>query len=50
MVSGESGLGKTTFLNTLFTTSVLEAAQRRHVKPPVEKTVHVEVHKAGENK
>jgi cell division control protein 12 len=44
--AGESGLGKTTFVNTLFTTSVLEPKrQEQRLKPT--KTVNIEITRAG---
>ncbi|KAK9380845.1 Septin-domain-containing protein [Kockiozyma suomiensis] len=47
MVCGESGLGKTTFVNTLFSTSVKSYAdnKRRHAKQ-TSQTVEIEVSKA----
>ena len=46
---GESGLGKTTFINTLFTTTVLESEDmsKRHQTKPAAKTVQLEMTKAG---
>ncbi|KAG2176455.1 hypothetical protein INT43_005695 [Umbelopsis isabellina] len=48
MVCGESGLGKTTFINTLFTTSIKDHKNpvRRHQKQ-LDKTVEIEITKAG---
>jgi cell division control protein 12 len=45
---GESGLGKTTFINTLFTTSIKDHKNplRRHHKQ-LDKTVEIEITKAG---
>ncbi|CAM0138242.1 Septin spn4 [Umbelopsis sp. WA50703] len=47
MVCGESGLGKTTFINTLFTTSIKDHKNpiRRHQKQ-LDKTVEIEITKA----
>ncbi|CAF9922554.1 hypothetical protein IMSHALPRED_005700 [Imshaugia aleurites] len=47
MVAGESGLGKTTFINTLFSTTIKNYAdhRRRHAKQ-VDKTVEIEITKA----
>ncbi|CAO3677512.1 hypothetical protein INT44_004065 [Umbelopsis vinacea] len=47
MVCGESGLGKTTFVNTLFTTAIKDQKNlnRRKVKQPA-KTVQVQITKA----
>ncbi|WPH03735.1 Septin-domain-containing protein [Acrodontium crateriforme] len=47
MVAGESGLGKTTFINTLFSTTIKNYAdhRRRHQKQ-VDKTVEIEITKA----
>jgi cell division control protein 12 len=46
-VAGESGLGKTTFINTLFSTTIKNYAdhKRRHAKQ-VDKTVEIEITKA----
>ncbi|KAL9594439.1 MAG: hypothetical protein Q9219_007032 [cf. Caloplaca sp. 3 TL-2023] len=46
-VAGESGLGKTTFINTLFSTTIKNYAdhRRRHSKQ-VDKTVEIEITKA----
>lgn len=46
MVCGESGLGKTTFINTLFQTTLkhVDPQQRRHL--PLKKTVDVELTRA----
>ncbi|KAI7906439.1 Septin-domain-containing protein [Cokeromyces recurvatus] len=47
MVCGESGVGKTTFVNTLFTTTIKEHKNlaKRHMKPP-SKTVQIQITKA----
>ncbi|KAG9289132.1 hypothetical protein G9A89_022441 [Geosiphon pyriformis] len=47
MVVGESGLGKTTFINTLFTTTIKEKKNqtKRHTKQ-THKTVEIEITKA----
>ncbi|CAG8596489.1 6450_t:CDS:2 [Paraglomus brasilianum] len=47
MVVGESGLGKTTFINTLFTTTIKEHKNqnKRHAKQ-TDKTVEIEITKA----
>ncbi|KAI8979967.1 Septin-domain-containing protein [Pilobolus umbonatus] len=47
MVCGESGVGKTTFINTLFTTTIKEPKNlnKRHLKPPP-KTVQIHITKA----
>jgi len=47
MVVGESGLGKTTFINTLFTTTIKEHKnqKKRHAKQ-TDKTVEIEITKA----
>lgn len=46
--TGESGLGKTTFINTLFTTSIKEYKNpaKRHEKQ-LDRTVEIEITKAG---
>lgn len=46
-VAGESGLGKTTFINTLFSTTIKNYAdhRRRHTKQ-IDKTVEIEITKA----
>ena len=46
-MAGESGLGKTTFINTLFSTTIKNYAdhRRRHAKQ-VDKTVEIEITKA----
>jgi len=46
-VAGESGLGKTTFINTLFSTTIKSYTdhKRRHAKQ-VDKTVEIEITKA----
>ncbi|KAJ1650856.1 Septin spn4 [Dispira simplex] len=47
MVVGESGLGKTTFVNTLFTTSIMEPKdQTQRMKKQTERTVDITVTKA----
>lgn len=45
---GESGVGKTTFVNTLFTTGIKadKNLNKRHAKQ-IEKTVEIEITKAG---
>lgn len=45
---GESGVGKTTFVNTLFTTSIKEYKNpaKRHEKQ-LDRTVEIEITKAG---
>jgi hypothetical protein len=45
---GESGLGKTTFINTLFTTTIKAKKNptKRHAKQ-MDKTVEIEITKAG---
>ncbi|KAF7721239.1 hypothetical protein EC973_005021 [Apophysomyces ossiformis] len=47
MVCGESGVGKTTFVNTLFTSTIREPKNlsKRHLKPPA-KTVQIQITKA----
>ncbi|KAJ2682114.1 Septin spn4 [Coemansia spiralis] len=50
MVVGESGTGKTTFINTLLTTELIEPlddASRR--KKQLDKTVDINIHKAGKS-
>jgi len=46
-VAGESGLGKTTFINTLFSTTIKNYAnhRQRHAKQ-IDKTVEIEITKA----
>lgn len=46
-VAGESGLGKTTFINTLFSTTIKNYAdhKKRHAKQ-IDKTVEIEITKA----
>lgn len=46
-MAGESGLGKTTFINTLFSTTIKNYAdhRRRHNKQ-IDKTVEIEITKA----
>jgi septin family protein len=48
VVAGESGLGKTTFINTLFTTTIKDYKNpnKRHEKQ-LEKTVDILITKAG---
>ncbi|KAJ1976436.1 Septin spn4 [Dimargaris xerosporica] len=47
MVVGESGLGKTTFINTLFTTTLMEPKDpSKRAKKQMEKTVDISVTKA----
>jgi cell division control protein 12 len=47
MVAGESGLGKTTFINTLFSTTIKNYADhRRRFAKQVDKTVEIEITKA----
>ncbi|KAI9279628.1 Septin-domain-containing protein [Sporodiniella umbellata] len=48
MVCGESGVGKTTFVNTLFTTTIKEPKNlnKRHTKSPPSKTVQIQITKA----
>ncbi|KAI9281848.1 Septin-domain-containing protein [Sporodiniella umbellata] len=48
MVCGESGVGKTTYVNTLFTTTIKEpkSQNKRHVKSPPSKTVQIQITKA----
>jgi cell division control protein 12 len=45
---GESGVGKTTFVNTLFTSTIKEPKNlaKRQMKPP-SKTVQIQITKAG---
>lgn len=45
---GESGVGKTTFVNTLFTTTIKDPKNlaKRQMKPPA-KTVQIQITKAG---
>lgn len=58
--SGDSGLGKTTYVNTLFTTTVLQPKQRKRNGdtgedssvervPSLPRTVNIEITKAGRN-
>jgi hypothetical protein len=46
---GESGLGKTTFINTLFTTTIKapKTYKRRFNNSTTEKTVEIEIIRAG---
>ena len=46
-VAGESGLGKTTFINTLFSTTIknYQDHKKRHAKQ-IDKTVEIEITKA----
>ncbi|RKP14115.1 Septin [Piptocephalis cylindrospora] len=47
MVVGESGLGKTTFINTLFTTTIVEHKDhRRRFQKQLEKTTDIQITKA----
>lgn len=47
MVAGESGLGKTTFVNTLFSTSIKSYTDNKtRFKRPIKKTVEIDVTKA----
>ncbi|KAJ1985549.1 Septin spn4 [Dimargaris cristalligena] len=47
MVVGESGLGKTTFINTMFTTSIVEPKDpNQRLKKQTERTVDISVTKA----
>ncbi|ORE10369.1 Septin [Rhizopus microsporus var. microsporus] len=48
MVCGESGVGKTTFVNTLFTTTIKEPKNlsKRHAKSPPSKTVQIQITRA----
>lgn len=48
---GESGLGKTTFVNTLFSTIIknFKSPEKRHNKQ-LDKTVEIEITKAGKKK
>ncbi|MBM6383506.1 MAG: hypothetical protein JSY10_05870 [Paenibacillus sp.] len=48
---GESGLGKTTFVNTLFSTTIknFKSPEKRHNKQ-LDKTVEIEITKAGKKK
>jgi len=46
--TGESGLGKTTFINTLFTTSIkTPKTYKRRYNKTAEKTVEIEIIRAG---
>lgn len=47
---GESGVGKTTFVNTLFTSTIKEPKNlmKRHIKKP-SKTTQIQITKAGNN-
>lgn len=50
---GESGVGKTTFVNTLFTTTIKEPknlSKRRLQQQPPNKTVQIQITKAGKKK
>ena len=46
--TGESGVGKTTFVNTLFTSTIKEPKilSKRRLRPP-NKTVQIQITKAG---
>ncbi|KAI9227945.1 MAG: septin [Piptocephalis tieghemiana] len=47
MVVGESGLGKSTFINTLFTTTIVEYKdQRKRFQKQLEKTTDIQITKA----
>lgn len=48
MVCGESGLGKTTYVNTLFTTTLKDQKDqtKRHAKQ-LDRTVEIEITKTG---
>lgn len=48
MVCGESGLGKSTFINTLFATTIknYKSPEKRHDKQ-LDNTVEIEITKAG---
>lgn len=48
MVCGESGLGKTTYINTLFTTTLKQHKDQaqRHAKQ-LDRTVEIEITKTG---
>ncbi|CCC71509.1 hypothetical protein NCAS_0H01990 [Naumovozyma castellii] len=46
MVAGESGLGKTTFVNTLFQTTLKHADPQRNRFSPLKKTVDVDIIRA----
>lgn len=50
-VLGESGLGKTTFINTLFATTIKNhiVHEKRHEKQ-LDRTVEIEITKAGKYK
>lgn len=48
LLVGESGLGKTTFINTLFTTTILQSKNlNNRFQQPQEKTVKIELTKAS---
>jgi cell division control protein 12 len=48
MVCGESGLGKTTFINTLFTTTLKEHKnQNTRYQKQLDRTVEIEITKTG---
>ncbi|CCK68863.1 septin CDC12 KNAG_0B04280 [Huiozyma naganishii CBS 8797] len=46
MVCGESGLGKTTFINTLFQTTLKHADPQRRRELPIRRTVEIDVTRA----
>lgn len=51
MVCGESGLGKTTFINTLFTTIIKEPKdQNKRWAKQLDRTVDIEITKTGKNR
>lgn len=51
MVCGESGLGKTTFINTLFTTIIKEPKdQSKRWAKQLDRTVDIEITKTGKNR
>ncbi|EJS43461.1 cdc12p [Saccharomyces arboricola H-6] len=46
MLCGESGLGKTTFINTLFQTVLKRADGQQHRQEPIRKTVEIDITRA----
>lgn len=46
MLCGESGLGKTTFINTLFQTVLKRADGQQHRQEPIRKTVGIDITRA----
>lgn len=46
MVCGESGLGKTTFINTLFQTTLEPLDPHKYRNGPIKKTVHIDITRA----